>query len=297
MKILLATDGSEYSEGAANFLTCLNLSPDDEVIILHALYWIPFLYDKESYYGTLREIKKEIAPRIIDSALKILKPLKAKISTAIIEGSPEECIVDSAIEADVNMIVMGARGIKGIKSLFIGSVTREVAVKSTKPVLVTKLPLRERPDKMKILFATDGSKHSLATGEFLSRIPFHNTEITILNVMPSELLDIPQTFVPEIIERMVEIADEIRAARRAESGRIVEQARNHLSKRFRNIEVLSEIGDPAAEILKTAERLRTDIIALGCRGLRGISAMMGSVSRNVLTHSKCSVLIGKVCGP
>jgi nucleotide-binding universal stress UspA family protein len=46
---------------------------------------------------------------------------------------------------------MGARGIKGIKSLFIGSVTRSVAIKSPKPVLVTKLPVYEKPDKMKII--------------------------------------------------------------------------------------------------------------------------------------------------
>lgn len=35
MKILLATDGSEYSEGAAKFLTNFELSLNDEITILH----------------------------------------------------------------------------------------------------------------------------------------------------------------------------------------------------------------------------------------------------------------------
>jgi nucleotide-binding universal stress UspA family protein len=296
MNILLATDGSEYSQEAAKFLTCLNLSSNDEITILHAVYWIPFLYDRESYYDTFREIKEEIAPRILDSALDILKPVKARVSTLILDDSPEQCIVDAAEKSDRDLIVMGARGIKGIRSLFIGSVTRAVAIKSSKPVLVIKLPLSEKRDKIKILFATDGSEHSVATGEFLSEIPFlDDTEIVILNVMSSEFLDIPETFFPEINERYIEVIEKTRSMRLIESKRIIDQAKERLSKRFKKADVLSEGGDPASEILKTSETLKTDLIAVGCRGLRGIRGMMGSVSRNILTHSRCSVLIGKTC--
>jgi nucleotide-binding universal stress UspA family protein len=296
MKILLATDGSEHSKGAARFLTCLNLSSEDEIAVFHAVYWIPFLYNTESYFDTFKEIKEEIAPKIIDSALEILKPVHARISTFILDGSPEQCIIDVTAKSDVDLIVMGARGIKGIESLFIGSVTRSVAIKSPKPVLVTKLPVCEEPDKMKILFATDGSEYSIATGEFLSEIPFpDNTEITILNVMPSEFLDIPETFVPEINERITEVMAKVSSYALSASERIIDQAREFLSMRFKNINVLSNSGDPSSEILKTSEELRMDLVAVGCRGLRGIKGMMGSVSRNILVHSKCSVLIGKTC--
>jgi nucleotide-binding universal stress UspA family protein len=68
-----------------------------------------------------------------------------------------------------------------------------------------------------------------------------------------------------------------------------------MRKRFSNIRELSRVGDPSSEILKTAEETEADIIAVGCRGLRGIKRVLGSVSRNVLTHSKCSILIGKMC--
>jgi hypothetical protein len=88
MKILLATDGSEYSKGAAKFLKCLKLSVEDEITIFHAVYWIPFLYDAEFYIETFKEIKQEIAPKIVDSIMDILKPANARISTAIVEGSP-----------------------------------------------------------------------------------------------------------------------------------------------------------------------------------------------------------------
>ncbi len=296
MKILLATDGSEHSEGAAQFLTCLNLSSDDEITVFHAVYWIPFLYDKESYYNSLKQIKKEIAPRILDSALNILKSVNAKISTAIIDGSPEYYIPQVAKDSDMDMIVMGARGIKGIKSFFIGSVTRSVAINSPKPVFVAKLPVCKKSDTIKILFTTDGSDYSAATGEFLSSMPFpDNTEVTILNVIWSDFSDIPERFVMEVNERIKEVAAKTRTMEFTESERIIEQARKNLSKRFKNINVLSKVGDPSTEILKTSETLKADIIAVGCRGLRGIKGMMGSASRNILTYSKCSVLIGKTC--
>jgi len=296
MKILLATDGSQYSQLAAKFLRCLNLSLDDEITVLHVVYWIPFLYDKESYFGVLKSIKEEIAPKVIDSILNILKDVKAKISTAIIDGSPEQCIVDIASESNMDLIVMGARGVKGIKSFFIGSVTNAVALHASKPVFITKPPGCHQSEKLKILFATDGSDHSIATAKLLSQIPFpENTGITIVNVTRPVLLDMPQTFVPAINERMIEIADQAKATEVMYSERIIVQAREYLKDRFKNINILSKEGDPSTEILETSAESKTDIIAVGCRGLKGIKGMMGSVSRNVLTHSKCSVLIGKMC--
>jgi nucleotide-binding universal stress UspA family protein len=296
MKILLATDGSQYSELAAKFLRCLNLSFDDEITILHVVYWIPFLYDKESYFGALKSIKEEIAPKVIDSVLTILKDVNAKISTAIIDGSPEQCIVNIATESNMDLIAMGARGIKGIKSFFIGSVTNSVALSASKPVFITKPPGCHQSANLKILFATDGSDHSIATGRILSDIPFpENTEITIVNVISPVSLDIPQTFIPEINGMMLDLADRAKTNEGMTSERIIEQAREYLRRSFNNINVLSKEGDPPTEILETSEELKADIIAVGCRGLRGIKGMMGSVSRNILTHSRCSVLIGKSC--
>lgn len=296
MRILLATDGSEYSEEAAKFLTCLNLNPEDEITVFHAVSWIPFLYDEESYYTTLKELKKEIAPKVLDAALETLKNVPAKVSAAIIDGSPEEYIVSIAEESGMDMIVMGARGIKGIKTLFVGSVTRVVASRSTKPVLIVRAPIGKRKCGMKILFATDGSEYSISTAQFLSSLPFaEDTELTVLNVIWSEFSDIPERFLVEVDEKVKDIVAETRGLAFAQSEEIIENAREHLRKRSKHITVLSRVGDPSEEILKTAESIDADMIAVGCRGLKGIKGMMGSVSRNIINHAKCSVLIGKTC--
>jgi nucleotide-binding universal stress UspA family protein len=299
MKILLATDGSEYSRCAAEFLTRMNWSADDSIKVFHAIYAIPFRYDEKFHFSTLKAIKKDIAPRVLDAAVAVLKSVHARISVEIEEGSPnqctpEQCIIDAAESSGADAIVMGARGIKGIESVFVGSVTRLVTIKSSKPVLVVKPTVRIKSDKMKILFATDDSDYSRATREFLSAIPFpDNAEVVILTVLSSNFSDIPERFVMEIDERIKEVVASTRSREFTESEKIVEQARDRLIKRFKNISVLSKVGDPSTEILKTAESMEADIIAVGCRGLRGIKEILGSVSRNILTHSKCSVLIGK----
>ena len=296
MKILLPIDGSKYSEGAAKFLTFLNLYPNDEITVFHALHCSHFPYNEKSYQA-IKELKKLLVPGILDSALNILKPVKAKISTVIVEGPAKQTIVEKTAEAGMDLIVMGARGIKGIESLLLGSVTRAVAIKSTVPVLATKLPLSVKPGGMKILFATDGSDYSISTQEFLSSMPFpDNSEIMVLNVTPPILSDIPLTVVPEIRERFIEIVETARESERMKSGRIIDRARDYLSRRFEHVNVLSVEGDASSEILAVSETLKADLIAVGCRGLTGIKGMMGSVSRNVLSHSRCSVLIGKMCG-
>jgi nucleotide-binding universal stress UspA family protein len=296
MKILLATDGSEYSEGAAKFLTRLNFSSDDEITILHVISWVPFKYDKESYYSSLKQIKQEIGPKILDSTANILKPVRAKIVTKIIDGSPEKYIVNVAVDSDMDMIVMGARGLKGIKSLIIGSVTRSVTLNSPKPVLVIKPQQHEKPGKINILFATDGSDSANETGRILTMIPFHDdTEITIVNVIRTALADIPGKFVPEIGDRIKELIEKTGSLELVESDKVITHAQEYLSKRFKNVQGLTKFGYRAIEILNIAETSKTDLIAVGCRGLKGIKGMMKSLSRNILNHSSCSVLIGKAC--
>ncbi|NOZ25467.1 MAG: universal stress protein [Nitrospirae bacterium] len=295
MKILLATDGSVYSEIAAGFLSHLELSPDDEILILHVLSWGPYHDERESYYVSLKYFKEKIAPRILDSALNILKPLETRISTALVEGAPDKAIIDAATESGADLIVMGARGIKGIKSLFIGSVTRSVATNSPIPVLVTKPLLREVPGRLKVLFATDGSDSAQATAELLASIPFpDDTELLIMNVVWSAVSDIPERFILEIDDKIKEDVARVRQAEFERSSEIIEQARPYLEGRFSKIEGLTKAGDPSMEILHAAGIFGADLIAVGCRGLRGIRGMMGSVSRRILSQSQSPVLIGKL---
>jgi nucleotide-binding universal stress UspA family protein len=296
MRLLLPTDGSDYSEGAARFLTQLALTPDDRVTVLHVISWEPFAADEESHYAGLKHIKQDIAPKILDSMANILKPMSAKVSTKSMEGHPGKSIIEVAETSGADLIVMGARGIKGIKQLIVGSVTRAVAISSPKPVLVIKPPQFAASAKLKILFATDGSDYANAAGAILASMPFHPAlEITVLNVVWSAVSDIPERFSLEMGEQIKGNVARARSIEYETSEKVLEPAVKYLQKRFSDVNGLTRVGDPAAEILSLAEESKMDIIVVGCRGLRGVKGMLGSVSRNILMHSKCSLLIGKTC--
>ena len=94
MRILLAVDGSKYSDLAARFLACLHLSADDEITVLHVMFWYPLYYEREYYYETLKEIKQEIAPKILDAALDINHyKLSVRQSSAINHAGVAEFLI------------------------------------------------------------------------------------------------------------------------------------------------------------------------------------------------------------
>jgi nucleotide-binding universal stress UspA family protein len=291
VNILLATDGSECSDAATMFLTRLKLSPADNIIIFHAVSEMPY---EDEYHAQIMRVIKRVSPKILSAASDILKGVKAKVSVKEEEGYPDSTIVESATASGADLIVMGARGVRGLKVLVLGSATRAVVNSSPKPVLVVKRTEWETPRKMKVLFATDGSGTAAATAKLLAAMPFYNDfEITALNVQNSAFYDIPERFAIEIDDRMKEAAAERRKHEFAESEKIFEDARSYLAGKYKHLEFLTKFGDPASEILSTAEQIKADLIAIGSRGLKGIRGMLGSVSRNVLIHSKSSVLIGK----
>jgi nucleotide-binding universal stress UspA family protein len=294
MKILLATDGSEHSERAASFLTGLNFTKDDEIVVLHALSWVPVISEWELVYTDLKKVREEITPKIIDSTVSILSPVNAGITSLSEEGYPEKVIIDKAHETGADLIVMGGSGLRGAVSLIVGSVTKAVAVKSAKPVMIIKASRKVKSDPLRILFAADGSVHSDGVMNVLSMLPFPaDTEIVILNIVATAFEDIPERFALEINDRIKSSVAGAREAEFKESEKITRKASEHLSKRFSKIEKLTKVGDPSEEILNTADELNADIIAVGNSGMRGIKGILGSVTRYVLNHSKCSVLIGR----
>ena len=136
---------------------------------------------------------------------------------------------------------------------------------------------------MKILLATDGSDCSEEADRFLTRFHFTAQDDIIILHAVSEIPyeDDYHAQIRLVIKRVApKILDD--------SVKILHPAKTKIS-------VLTEIGDPSREILNMEKSLRPDVTAVGCRGLRGIKGMMGSVSRRILGNSESSVLIGKAC--
>jgi nucleotide-binding universal stress UspA family protein len=294
MKILFTTDGSECSEAAARFLARFRFSADDEIMVLHAVPPLPLLRSQEAYYAGLRQIRQEIAPRILDAAVDCLKNLSAKISIAAPEGYPDAAILETAAGFGADVIAMGARGLKGIKSAFLGSVTRAVAISAPRPVLVVKSPAGKQSGPWTVLFATDGSDRAINTAKLLSSLPFpEGTSVTVMHVSPSSYMDIPEHFYLEVNGRIKDAVAGMKEAAYRHGEEVLSRSREALGTAFAEVTELIRSGDPSEVIIETAQSSGSDIIAVGSSGMGGVKGMLGSVSRRVLGHAECSILIGK----
>ena len=76
-----------------------------------------------------------------------------------------------------------------------------------------------------------------------------------------------------------------------EAEKILDAARGIASRLGIPIETATEEGQADAEIIKTASRLRNDVIVMGTYGWSGVNrAIMGSTTERVVIHAPCPVL-------
>ena len=139
-KILLATDGSRQAELAARTAAELAQKTDSELHVLHVLA-LPLTtpYERSSF-------APEVWARLEEGERKTLKDVVEKIeaSGGKVEGShhttgrPAAEIVALAEEIGAGLIVMGARGVGGIRRALTGSVSESVLRHAHCPVMVVR---------------------------------------------------------------------------------------------------------------------------------------------------------------
>jgi nucleotide-binding universal stress UspA family protein len=144
MKILLATDGSIYSERAVTSVAQRPWPRGSVVQILGVAELAPPGIDAWDSPGG-------IGDRVLDERIKAakddVKRAKSTINdaglkslTEVLTGYPKGSIVDHATEWGADLIVVGSHGRQGIRRLLIGSVAEAVALHATCSVEV----IRER---------------------------------------------------------------------------------------------------------------------------------------------------------
>ena len=78
--------------------------------------------------------------KILSDAIKKTKKKKSaiSISSMLIEGRPADKIIEVSQQGKYDLIVIGSRGLGGIKEFFLGSVSDRVADEASCPVLIIK---------------------------------------------------------------------------------------------------------------------------------------------------------------
>ncbi|MFM9281321.1 universal stress protein [Paenibacillus jiagnxiensis] len=140
-KILLAYDGSQAANKALErAVQLVNLTKGAELRVVH-VFDFPRVFIGEGLAPIPASINKEY----YDLANQTAEDVKNKIAQAgvdavvdVIQGSPAEVILDYAAEHGADVIIVGSRGLGGIREFVLGSVSHNVVQHAKIPVLVVK---------------------------------------------------------------------------------------------------------------------------------------------------------------
>lgn len=135
-KILLPTDGSEFSEREVE-RAIKALSDDGEIIILSVAAKLeattPF-QSKKDVNAMNKKFLREANENVEHMAKKFDQHVNVK--KMVVTGLPSETIIRVADEEDVDLIIIAASGKSGIHRFFIGSVAEKVLKNSERDVLL-----------------------------------------------------------------------------------------------------------------------------------------------------------------
>lgn len=132
-KILVATDSSAASSRAINFAAQLSVQHESELLILNVIRDMqlpPELKEApefEAFNNARDDLMCKAADRILAEAKKKARKDGAKkIQTAIGSGDPATSIAGFAKRRNIDLIVVGTRGLSKITTSPMGSVSRKL---------------------------------------------------------------------------------------------------------------------------------------------------------------------------
>ena len=134
MKILLAVDGSQFSDAALEEFA-RRPWPDGSELDIISVYEPPALPITETfvlpqhYYEEMEKASQEQARDAINKAIERLRAAQSnlRINNEIARGYPADVVLDRANRWGADLIVVGSHGYSGLKRFLLGSVSQNVS--------------------------------------------------------------------------------------------------------------------------------------------------------------------------
>ena len=265
-KILLATDMSLDSDGAIReaikFATkcssriyasmTLETNPEYETIGSNV-----FEKEEEEAIAHLNSIKARAEKEGVPCEITLHE-----------EREAPEAIVDEAHTRNVDMIIIGRHGRKGLAKALMGETAAKVITHAPCKVLV--VPKAAQIEYRNILVATDGlTQAKAAVNEAIAIAKRCGSHIVALSAMRDE-------------------------TERADATKFANEAVDLAKKEGVSAEAVTQIGRSFNVIVETAGGRAVDLIVMGTYSKTGVKKLlMGSATEKVIGNAGCAVLVVK----
>lgn len=147
MRVLISTDGSNYSEAALRAVLQRPWPEGSQFRVLTVVERPAISYvntgDIMLNYETMMDAVREPFQNIVDSAVARLRDAGLSASGLVRQGIVAEEIIDEAKEWAADLILVGTHGRRGVSRFLLGSVAQKVAAHASCSVEIVRLNSKE----------------------------------------------------------------------------------------------------------------------------------------------------------
>lgn len=286
--VLVATDFSETASAAVDWALELARQQGARVELIHAVTVPPSVpgYVPTGNLDFESEVLRAAEGRMAEAAAA-LRDNGVEISTFLSAGVPAQVIRDRARAVSAQAIVIGTRGLTGLRHLLLGSTTQRVVHAAHCPVLtVHPGDLGKHRVIRTILVPTDFSEDAdlaIHTAHRLLAPLERDARLVLLHAFN---LPIEYTAYGAIPTSVAYMEDKGLDAER----RLYERAQA-LQREGLTIDTVAREGDPSHVIAQEAEERGADLIAMGTHGHGSLHhLLLGSTAERVVEHAPCPVM-------
>jgi nucleotide-binding universal stress UspA family protein len=295
-KLLFPTDFSRCASQAMAHALHLARCHQSELHVLHALVLRGYTNGKvltaeiDLVEAQLEQVAADRI-RFVTKDLTVGIPVVVRAKKRGISAAP--VILEYADEHDIDLIVMGTHGRRGLEHLFLGSVAEEVVRFAPCPVFTVREAKNPIPTKAieRVLVPVDFSTHSQMALTYARELAdAYDARLQLLHII--EPIVYPSFY---NLDRagFFEWMDEIEVEAIRQLHRFLEASggpdvpADHFVVR----------GRAATDIVDFAESKSSDLIVMATHGLTGMKRLyLGSVCEKVVRRSKCPVFTVKAFG-
>ncbi|MEV0646411.1 universal stress protein [Phytomonospora sp. NPDC050363] len=280
MRIIVGADGSPSALNAVRTATVEAARRGGHLRIVHAFLW-PLMHvplgpsPSGPPTGGLRHEAERILAEAAETAAATDPAVK--VETELVTGFPAQVLLAEAATAE--LVVIGDRGLGAVAEMVIGSVALQVAERSPVPVLVVKGRTRGSGP---VLIGLDGSPASSRA----LRVAFDAAALRGVDLVAAHVR--AEAVVFDATPASLYERDATWTQREWPFTAALDRERRRKPTVVATDEVM--VGDAGEAIVARARHAQ--LIVVGAHGRTGFfGRVLGSVSRHVLRHAPCPVLI------
>ena len=302
MKILVAIDPSPHAREAIRFVKSVAWPKNTEIYPRacgegkHAAPFSPS-DGPSSWDRVISQARGKLlteARQFLEQTKQDLHAQKSLIIKSVIEeGLPGMEILQAAEDYQVDLVILGTRGLSKIKRFLLGSTSEWVMRDAPCSVLL----IREKLSMVtmgktaaKIILATDGSSEAFHTVRMLSLLTCNTPpKVTVAHIVAR----------PAYLEgwywgkgkaEFQQLAEQLLEKARKKGVDHLEEISQRVKELNMKADPILRTGDPAEEILKLAEKTKAKVIMVGSKGFKdGKPIPLGGIVKKIARHAHCSV--------